>query len=381
MVVLETVLVFLIGASLVFYIWCAICTIQFFATRPSISIASENCVDRGVSILIPICGLDADARENWESFCHQNYENYEVIFGVKDYQDPAIPIIQEIVANYPQRAKLICGLEALGINYQVSNLVHLLEAAKHETVIFIDSDMRLTPDYLTTVTLPLADKKVGVVTCAYIGHNPQFFGSALTCLGRCIDFIPSVLIARSLDDGLKFSLGATIATRKSVLEKIGGLQQLLNRIASDYYIGKMVSDAGYHVELSRYVLETDSGKETVQQIFRRELRWAIGIRLNRGWEYYGMVFCYGTVYCLALLLVTGVKNWAIILSLTTLIVRLIQAVVVIHSIDCPKLIKWIWILPIRDLMSFIIWLVGAFSHSIYWRGRRLQVQPGGFLRK
>ena len=372
----QTFLLLLIGISIIFYCLCAICTIVFFS---SIIRSEDFSPTNGVSILIPVCGIDEGARENWISFCTQDYENYEVLFGVMSSEDPAIPVLKEVVAEFPDRAKLFVGLEPRGINHQISNLSYLLEKAAQEIVIFADSDIRVTPDYLSSVTAPLADPNIGVVTCGYVDRTPKFLGAAVAALGRCTDFLPSVLIARAIDGGLRFSLGPTIATRKSVLAKINGLQNVLDRIGSDYHIGKMASDAGYRVELSKYILDNDCGRETLWQVFRRELRWARTIRINRGSQYYGMGLSYGTIYCLPLLLLSGFQDWAIILSIITIIMRTMQTFIAIYNMRRPHLICWLWALPIRDLMNLIIWVGGAFGQSVYWRGRRLQIQPGGIL--
>lgn len=371
----EVIFLFFIAISLIFYAICAFSTIRFFSARKG-----ETAADLpAVSILIPVCGVDEGATENWTSFCTQDYEKYEVLFGVMSPSDPAIQVLKEVVAKFPDRAKLFYGLEARGINHQISNLWHLLEKADNEIVIFADSDIRVTPDYLRNVTSPLADPAIGVVTCGYCDRAPKFLGAALASLGRCTDFIPSVLIARSLDGGLKFSLGPTIATRKSVLEKFGGLQKVVNRIGSDYHIGKMATEVGYRVELSKYILDNDCGRETVKQVFQRELRWARTIRINRGSEYYGMGLSYGTIYCIALLLLSGFQSWAIIVSIVTFAIRFVQALTAIYSMGRPQLLWWLWALPIRDLMNFVIWVGGAFGQSVYWRGRRLRIQSGGIL--
>ena len=374
-IALQVVLLFLMAASVVFYSWCAICTSRF-RTDSQKDIGTSG---QSVSVLIPVCGVDEFALDNWVSFCQQDYEHYEVLFGVMNPEDEAVVLLKELVARFPDTAKLIFCLEARGVNHQVSNLMHLIEAARHEVVILTDSDMRVTPDYLRTVTAPLADPSIGLVTCGYVGHNPKFLGAALASLGRCVDFIPSVLVARSLDKELRFALGATLATRKSVLDKFGGLQNVVNRIGSDFHIGKLTKAAGYRIELSDYILETDGGRETIWQVFRREWRWARAIRFNRGPQYYGLGLSYGTVYCVPLLLVSGFANWAIIACLTTLSVRVIQALVAIYRLDCPNLLRWIWALPIRDLMSFTVWVAGAFGQRIYWRGRWLQIGAGGIL--
>jgi len=375
-IALQLVLLTLITGSVGYYFCCAIATAQFFTTPKQEKSANVE----PVSVMIPVCGVDDSSRENWESFCQQDYENYEVLFGVMNPKDPAVPILEEVVAKFPDRARLIFCLEALGLNYQVSNFIHLLEAAQHELVIFTDSDIYVQPHYLRTVTAPLADPSIGLVTCSYVAHAPDFLMPAIASLGRCTDNIPSVLLARSLSGGnLWFAFGATMAVRKSVLSQTGGLQSIVNQIGSDYQIGNMMVNAGYRIELSPYITETDGERQTLRQLFQRELRWARTIRYVEGPLYYGNVFTFGTVYCIPLLLLFGVHPWAVIVSLVTITVRIIQALIAIYSTGCPKLVRWLWVLPLRDLLSFIIFVGGALGNSIYWRGRRLQLGMGGTL--
>jgi ceramide glucosyltransferase len=372
---LEIALLLLIAASIVFYSWCTIATLRFYTgIKPGVSPNQQP-----VSILIPTCGVDEGAWENWESFCQQDYGSYEVVFGVMDPKDPAVPVLEKLVAKYPDRARLITSLAVRGINYQISNLMHLLEAAQNEIVILTNDDMWVEPDYLRIVTAPMSDESIGIVTCGYLGHDPQFPVAALASLSRCVDFIPSVLVARDLEGGMQFSLGATIATRKSILEKVGGLETVVNRVGSDYHIGNLVSDAGYKIELSQYVLETDTGSESFQQLFKRELRWARTSRWQRGWLYFTIATTYGTVYCLPLLLLSGFQPWAIIVSGGTIALRLIQSLVAAYRMGCPRLIRWFWLLPVRDLLNFVIWAIGGIGQTIYWRGRQLQISEGGML--
>lgn len=373
---LEILLVCLIGSSIVFYLTCAVFTHQFFAPVVNRAIHAED-AKPPVSILVPVCGLDAGAWANWSSFCQQTYPHYEVLFGVTDPQDPAIPVLQKVVATYADRARLFYGLKPRGINYKDSNLSYLLEEARHELIVFADSDIRVHADYIHTVTSPLADEKVGLVTCAFIGYHPQSLGAAIASFGRCFDFIPSLLIARSIDRGLRCAVGATIATRKATLASFGGLH--FNRIGSDYNLGKRAAQAGYRIELSRYVLESDTGHESLAEVFQRELRWARTIRFNRGAQYYSMVFCYGTVYCMPLLLLTGCANWAIALSLATLTVRYLQVLTAMLRINCPRLLLWLWALPLRDALNLFVWFMGAFGQGVYWRGRQLRVEGDGLI--
>lgn len=373
---LEILLVCLIASSIAFYLTCAVFTYQFF-TPMTKRVSTVEHFEPPVSILVPVCGLDAGAWDNWSSLCLQAYPNYEVLFGVTDPHDPAIPMLRRVVETYDDRARLFCGLKPRGINYKDSNLSYLLEEARYEVIIFADSDIRVDADYIHTVTAPLADEKVGLVTCAFIGYQPQSLGAAIASFGRCFDFIPSLLIARRLDRGLRCAVGATIATRKATLASFGGLH--FNRIGSDYNLGKRAAQAGYRIELSLYVLESDTGYESITQVFQRELRWARTIRFNRGAQYYSMVFCYGTAYCFPLLLLSEFANWAIALSCTTFFVRYLQVLIAISSINCLKLLPWLWVLPLRDGLNFFVWFVGAFGQGVYWRGRQLRVEGDGLI--
>ena len=373
MITLEILLFILITGSIVFYTACALCTCQFFTSTEEMT----DTLLPAVSVMVPVCGVDAGAWDNWLSFCTQNYPNYEVLFGVTDPQDAAVPVLEKLVATYPKRVRLFTSLKPRGINYKDSNLSYLLEKAEHEVIIFADSDIRVNADYIRTVTAPLSDPGVGMVTCAFIGYSPQSLGAALASFGRCFDFIPSLLIARILDGGLRCAVGTTIATRKTTLANYGGLH--LNRIGSDYNLGKRAAQAGYRVKLSRYVLESDTGQEGVEEVFRRELRWARTIRYNHGLQYYTMVFCYGTVYCLPLLLISGFANWAIALSLVTWFIRYAQVLTSILTLGCPKLWHWLWAMPLRDLLSLVVWIMGTFGQGVYWRGRRLRVMGDGLI--
>lgn len=380
MIVLEILLVLLTLISIGFCIASVLGVISF--QHPSqMKPLSQG---PGISLIVPVCGEEPGAYQNWASLCQQDYENYEVLFGILDPQDPAVPIVKQVIEDMQgqcraQRVELHFCTEVLGICHKISNLIQLLAIAQHETIVFADSDIRVTPNYLATVTAPLANPQVGMVTCGFLDHHPQSLGAALGSLGRCIDFIPSVTVAQYLDKGLRFAIGPTIATRRAVLAKIGGLRTQLSRIGSDYHLGKLTAQAGYRVIFSPYILENDCGQEKVSALLRRELRWARTIRFNRGLQYYGLGVCYGTIYSLLLLLVSGFASWAIILTLGTWLVRFAQAGISIWQLKSPGLLPWLWTLPLRDVISFMIWVVGCFGRRIYWRGQRFNVEAEGII--
>ena len=378
LLVLQGLLLVAIVASMAFYSICIYCTLTFERERIGKDGASPSTPMPPLSILIPVRGVDPGALDNWRSFCQQTYSNYEVLFGVMDANDPAIPILKQLREEYPRLVRLLSNLDPRGINYQISNLTYLYEAARYDIIVLADSDIRVGPDYLTTVTAPLQTSGVGAITCPYVEKHPRYLSAAIHALNRCTEFIPSLLVARLLDGGLNCALGPTIVTRKSVMASFGGLNFVLNRIGSDFHIGKMTAQHGYKVELSGYVLDNE-GDENLVQVFRRELRWGRTIRINRGAQYYGMVFTFGTVYAWVLAFLSGLAYWAIAVLAVTLGLRFLQAAIAMVHLDRSSLFKWMWLLPIRDATSLVVWIGGAFGRRIYWRGRWLEIGEGGLL--
>jgi ceramide glucosyltransferase len=382
----------LIGALLLgcglFYVVCIWATLTFFKPWQRREKIVESPVDDkstdavSVSLMVPICGLDDRARQNWSSFCQQtDCGAYEVLFGVADPSDLAIPLLQAIQAEYPDRVRLLIDLPPRGANYKDSTLSYLLEVCQYEWLIFADSDIWVKPHYIRDVIRPIVNHQADVITCAFISRNPRQLGGAIASLNRCCDFIPSALIARYLDGGLRFAIGMTIAMHQETLKNAGGIH--LNRIGSDYNLGKRVALTGGKVELLPDILESNTDGETLWQIYRRELRWSRTIRFNRGAIYYTMLFCFGTVYALILLALSyryrEIPLWIPIASITLIGLRYIQATIACLSMGAMPLIRWFAWIPLRDGLSFVVWLVACWGNRVVWRQRVLQIEQDGLI--
>src|SRR5512146_3085552 len=164
-----------------------------------------------VSILKPLHGTDPEMYEAFRSHCLQDYPVYELIFGVSTPQDAAVPLVEQLMREFPERpVRLLVCPKVLGTNGKVSNLAQMLAVARYDFVIVNDSDMRVSRDYLRRVLAPFADARVSMVTCLYRGAAGRTLGSKLESLGISTEFAPGVLMAR-LIEGVRFGLGATVA--------------------------------------------------------------------------------------------------------------------------------------------------------------------------
>ncbi len=332
-----------------------------------------------VSILKPICGLDREAYENLASFCQQNYPEYQIVFVVRSEQDAGVEVVRKIICNFPDvDIQLIVSDRTIGTNLKVSNLANGLAAVKHSILIIADSDIRVGSDYLLQVIQPLRDSTVGVVTCLYRSLAPNWV-AALEAVATSTEFHPSVLVARKLD-GMKFALGSTIVIRADVLEASGGFLAIADYLSDDFLLGKLSTEAGYKVVLSNYIVEHVLAAGTITDSLRRQLRWLRGIRVSRPWGHLGLIFTHGTATSLLFLMATqgSLLGWAGLV--VTWSARLIMGWVVgVKYLEDPVAKKFLWLVPLRDLISFALWCYSFVGNVIEWRGRRLNLVKDGKL--
>ncbi len=336
----------------------------------------------GISILKPLKGIDPEIYESFRSHCLQDYAEYEIIFGVSDANDPAIESVRRLQSEFPDRRiqMMICR-QILGVNVKVSNLAQMITEARYEYLIVNDSDIRVEPDYLRRVTAPLADSRVGLVTCLYRGVSGGTLGSRLESLGISTDFCASVLAASQLEGGIHFGLGSSLAFRRGDLEKIGGFNSFVDYLADDYELGRRIAALGLDVKLSDVVVETYLPAYRLSDFFAHQLRWARGVRDARAGGYLGLIFTFGVFWSLLAVASSAGSPWswagvAVVLSL-----RFAVAFAVGGSILRSRdVLKYAWMIPIRDLIAVVVWIISLGGHTVTWRGDRFRLKGGRLTR-
>ncbi|MDZ7954975.1 bacteriohopanetetrol glucosamine biosynthesis glycosyltransferase HpnI [Nostoc sp. DedQUE09] len=367
---------FLCIPSVFFNCYAIYAAITFFAAPQAVNQEFHP----PVSILKPICGLDRDAYENLASFCQQDYPKYQIIFAVRNSQDPCIEVVEKIIQNFSNLdILLIVSDRVIGTNLKVSNLANAATKAKYEILVLADSDIRVGTDYLQRVIQPLQDESVGVVTCMYRSLT-QGWMSILEAINTTTEFHAAVLVSNIKENGIKYAFGCTIAIPKKVLEAIGGFEAIADYLADDFQLGYLPVQAGYKVVLSDYIVEHLHKSNTLIDVIKRQIRWAFCKRVSRPWGYLGLIFTYGVVTSLLLLIATNgsILGW---LGLCICwVARLMMAWVVgTISLRDPIVKKFLWLVPGCDLLSFFIWCFGFIGNTIEWRGQQLNLTKDGKL--
>ena len=332
-----------------------------------------------VTILKPLCGIDKGTYTNLASFCQQNYPQYQIIFSVRSSTDPSIEVVENLIQQFPEiDISLVVRDHIIGANLKISNLANAITSAKHDILVIADSDIRVNSDYLQTIIQPLQDEKVGVVTCLY-RSTAQGIATILEAICTATDFQPGILVSQQLE-GIKFALGSTIVIRETTLAKIGGFAAVADYLADDYQLGYLPTQAGDNVVLSNYVVEHGLGYSSLLDAINRQIRWARCIRVSRPGGYIGLIFTFGTISSLLLLITSSgsILSWSV-LSIT-LPMRFIMAWVIgLKVLNDEVTKKYFWLIPIADIVRFIIWCCGFVGNTIEWRGTKFKLVKNGKL--
>lgn len=334
-----------------------------------------------VTILIPVRGADAESYENFASFCRQEYAELQLVFGCREEDDPAIPIIRQLQADFPQRRiELVISDHTIGTNAKVSNLHNMYARAAYNHLVIVDSDIRVEPDYLRRVMAPLQIPKVGMVTCLYRGAKARTFAALLENIGIASTFGAEVMSSRALE-GIKFALGSTIALRRELFEQIGGFLVVADYLADDFWLGNRVAAAGYEVVLSDCVVDHISAPDTINTMLQHQLRWGRAVRVSRPKGFAGLILTYGMATSLLLLVSLGFSAFGWIVVGSTLLLRFLTSfycgVVLMND---HVLLKYLWLVPLRDLLGFGVWVASFFGSEIHWRGHRFLVLRSGKIK-
>ena len=330
-----------------------------------------------VSNLKPIRGLDPGAYENFASFCRQDYPEYELVFCVDGRDDPVLPVIEKLIRDFPQRQiRVLFGSGRIATNDKVAKLARMVSEAAYEVVVMSDSDVRVQPDYLRSVIAPLADPKVGAVTCFYVPADERTFADSLQAMGMFSDFYAGIVVAWQLD-GVKFALGPTIATTRARLAEFGGYESLENRPADDLLVGRLIAEQGHQVELLPYTVLAVADYQSMSDLIHKRLRWIVVMRHMRPWGHLGLLLTQGLPWSLAAIAVHPSMAVAAAYLGTYLSLRCAMTWMIgTWGLKQPGLWRKMPVIPVWDALAFLIWLASFGRRSIRWRGADYLLRDG-----
>jgi len=331
-----------------------------------------------VSIMKSLKGLDPHMYAGFRSHCLLDYVEYELLFGVSDPNEPALELVTRLQREFPnRRIRVVQCPKSLGLNGKVSTLAQMLPQAKYDHILINDSDIVAPPDYLRRVMRPFADERVGMATSLYRGMAGKTLPSKLEALGLSTDFMGGVLVAREMESGVRFALGATMATTKRVLREIGGLEPLVDYLGDDYELGARTAAKGYKVEVSDVVVETALPNYTFADFWRHQLRWARNVRDRRHVQYFGLIVTFGLAWGILAVLAEPRAWWTGTALAIVALSRVFAAQAIGRGVLRDSYVtRSLWLLPLRDFVALAVWVTSFAGNEIEWRGLKFRVRDG-----
>jgi ceramide glucosyltransferase len=355
------------------YTLLAASTVRRFVRLPS----SRAAASPPVTVLKPLHGAEVELYENLRSFCAQLYPRFQIIFGVRDETDPAIAVVRRLIADLPDvDIALVVDPRVEGTNFKVSNLENMVALAKHDIFVIADSDMRVKADYLAEVTAPLADHRNGLVTCLYRGRPIGGICSQLGAMFINHGFLPSALIGERLRPG-DACFGATMALRRDIYVAIGGFARLRDQLADDYALGAAVRRIGKRVVLSPYLVDTISSEASLGALLRHELRWARTIRSIAPIGFAASFITHGFMLALIAALAGGFAAPTLAVLGIALACRFVMVRIVDRALKLP--VTPLWLVPVRDMLSFWVFIVSFLGNRVAWRDNTFRIGADGRL--
>ena len=332
-----------------------------------------------ISILKPVRGVDPDSYRNLSSFFQQDYPDYELIFGMENEADAALPIVRQVLRDFPNvSAKIVFAPAPEEGSPKVASLACALAASRHALLLISDADIRVGPGHLRAMAQPMADPKMGVVTCLYRSEGRGFAGR-LDAIGLTVEFQRDVLVARKVE-GVSFAMGSGILIRRSVLSAIGGFPAVTNYLADDFLLGNLPRRLGYDVDFAHEVVDHGLATRSFAELVRHQLRWNRGIRVSRPGGYAGLVFTHAPALSVLLFALLGGSWFGAGVLAATMGLSIASAWLVAGCLlDDPLTRRALWMVPLRDLLSFLLWLGAMFGNRVDWRGRRFRLGRDGLL--
>jgi ceramide glucosyltransferase len=349
-------------------VYCALMILaaQRYVAQPR----AEGCC-HPISVLKPLSGSDEGLEANLRSFFEQDHPEFELLFAVRELEDPAVPILQALQREFPQvPSRLIVTGEPRFSNAKVWSLHCMQAETKYDLLVMSDSDIRVRRGFLRSIAAEFEDQNIAVATCPYRAMAGRSLWSTLEAEGMNTEFLGGLLVARMLE-GVKFTVGPTVAARKSAIEAIGGFRRLKDYLAEDFVMGKFAAEAGFGVVLSKTIVEHRIGSEDLRANAAHRIRWARSTRRSRPLGYIGQIFTHPLALCL--LLVAAHPAWWLAL-IPTIVLRACAAWSMGRVLKARP--NWL-LLPLQDLLSFGFWMAGFYGNTIVWRGRRYLLYSDG----
>ena len=231
-----------------------------------------------VTVLRPVCGLENFLEETLDTTFAADYPTFELIFCAADPADPAVALVQKLMARHPAvAARVLTGDDKVSGNPKLNNLVKGWNAAKYDYILMSDSNVLLPPDYLRRCMAEFTPQ-TGLVSSPPIGIRPDGFWGRVECAFLNTFQARWQMASSALGNG--YAQGKMLFWDRRVLQAAGGIATLGKEMAEDVASTKTVRAQGKIVRLPGRFFQQPIGARERASVWSRQVRWAKVRRLG-----------------------------------------------------------------------------------------------------
>jgi ceramide glucosyltransferase len=332
-----------------------------------------------VSILKPLRGIDDRLLDSLERFCELDYPVYEVIFCAEGSSDPALRVARKVKALHPGTdIQVVVGDYRGGLNHSVNSLVAGYRAARHPLVLISDGNFAPSPGYLREAVSYLADPSVGMITHLIRATGARTLGARLENSHLNASILPSVALLKR-GGGIPGVFGKSMLMRKEDLERLGGLESVCDYLVEDYILGDRIRKAGKRVIVPSAPLVSLNVYRTVREFLSRHARWN-RVRLSvAGPAYFVELLANPLPATLLLLAASGFSALGAAAVGVAAVWKVALDALVQWRLGEGRELRWVWLGPLRELLTGGLWACAFFSRTVSRRGQILQITRGSRL--
>jgi ceramide glucosyltransferase len=367
------------------------CFFQWVACRYFRRKVPDNRHTPPISVLKPLCGTDPNLYTNLSSLAAQDYPYFELIFGVERADDPACAVVRRLQGAYPHvDISLVIQGPALGLNPKVANLASASRRARHPLWLISDANVRPHPDYLRAMANEMHSPEVGLVCSTLVGESLPGLGALCEDLHLATFVMASVSAAMALATH-PCVVGKSMLMRHSAFVDVGGWHPVRNILAEDYVLGQRFAAKGYRVVMSPHVVPVDHSHRSLQAFFLRHARWAQMRRTLNFSAYVGEWLLNPVLMATLLLGLCTASAWQhvalpgrslfVAAALSSTLLKILCDAATVWALSRRRLRFWeAAVIPFKDCLVGIIWLVAFLRRTVCWHGHVLRLGAGSSLR-
>jgi ceramide glucosyltransferase len=377
---LSTIQIAVMVALAISVAYTVICTIilALEMRRSNFNVMAAAGPIRGVSILKPLKGLDDQLEENLRSFFELDYQDFELIFGIADLDDPAIPLVRRLRSDYPNvDSKIVVGERPDALNLKIGNLANMYPHAHREYLLISDSNVRVRPEFLGEMMSTMQIDGTGLVTSTIRGQEADSLGAVFENL-HLNSFVAGAVFAVRTLFGVPISIGKSMLMHRDTVARLGGFLAFGNVLAEDQVMGMRVKELGMKVRTSTFCIDNINSNWSWSNFLNRHVRWAMMRRhLNLG-NYSAELLGNPIPIALAYSLLSHTPKDVVVLAMV-LAIKIACDAVAFHAMKSDLRIRDLFVIPFKDLLIFGIWFVPFLKTTVSWRGTHYRLTKGTLL--